>query len=158
MSKGEAWSSFTGWPPIRWGRGGSTTAGSRSIRRRPRWRRAGEDTDPLRAVVIYDGGVTVDQDTPTMELSLGGYYDASNAGPSKMTHLVADGGLRPETLSINDTPVPESNPFPGALGSAWDNPTYTLPPGSVADAGVTTGGTLSSTSIDCLSRAGVLFS
>jgi hypothetical protein len=114
-------------------------------------------TDPLRAVVIYDGGVTVDQDTPTMELSLGGYYDASNAGPSKMTHLVADGGLRPETLSINDTPVPESNPFPGALGSAWDNPTYTLPAGSVSDAGVTTGVTFPSSSIDCLSWAGVLF-
>ena len=114
-------------------------------------------TAPLRAVVIYDGGVTVDQDTPTMQLTLGGYYDASSAGASKMTHLVGDGGGRPETLSINGSAVPQSNPFPGSLGSAWDNPTYALPAGTVSDAGVTTGVTFPSNSIDCLSWAGVLF-
>ena len=113
-------------------------------------------SNPLRAVVIYDGGVTVDQDAPAMQLTVGGYYDATSTAAGKMTHIVADGGLRPETLSINGSVIQDSNPFPGSLGSAWDNPTYDLAAGTVADDGVTTGVTFPSTSIDCLSWAGIL--
>ena len=79
---------------------------------------------PLRAVVIYDGGVTVDQDFPSMNLNIGGYYDASASPAAKMTHLVGNGDIWPDTLTINGTVVGGSNPFAGTLGSAWDNPTY----------------------------------
>ena len=92
-----------------------------------------------------------------MKLTLGGYYDASSAGASKMTHLVGDGGGRPETLSINGSAVPQSTRSqvrwarPGII--TIDN----LPAGTVSDAGVTTGVTFPSNSIDCLSWAGGSF-
>ncbi len=112
---------------------------------------------PLRAVVIYDGGVTVDQDFPSMNLNIGGYYDASASPAAKMTHLVGNGDIWPDTLTINGTVVGGSNPFAGTLGSAWDNPTYGVP-GSVSDTGVSTGVTFPSSAIDCLSWTGVVFS
>lgn len=112
-------------------------------------------TAALKAVVIYDGGVTVDQDIPAMQLNVGGYYDATAGAAAKMTHLVANGGGRPETLKINQQVVGGTNPLSGALGSAWDNPTFDVP-GTVSDAGVTTGVTFPSPSIDCLSWAGVV--
>ncbi|MEO5896761.1 MAG: hypothetical protein ABIS06_13770 [Vicinamibacterales bacterium] len=112
-------------------------------------------TQPLRSVVIYDGGFTVDQDVPAMSVNVGGYYDATGTPNAKMTHMVGDGGSRPEILTVNGAIVGGSNPFSGALGSAWDNPTYDVP-GTVLDLGVPTGLSFASTNIDCLSWAGVL--
>jgi hypothetical protein len=113
--------------------------------------------EPLRAVVIHDGGATLDTDFPPMELNIGGYYDATVTASARMTHIVGDGGLRPETLSVNGQVVGGDNPFSGSLGSSWDNPTFTVP-GTVSDTGVTTGVTFPSSSIDCLSWAAVLLS
>ena len=114
-------------------------------------------SDPLKAVVIYDGGVTLDTDFPPMDVNIGGYYDATPNASARMTHLVGNGGLRPETLAVNGETVGGSNPFSGALGSAWDNPTFTVP-GTVGDGGVPTGVSYPSASIDCLSWAAILMS
>jgi hypothetical protein len=114
-------------------------------------------TQPLRSVVIFDGGLTVDQDAPSMGVNIAGYYDATDGAKAKMTHMVADGGSRPEILTVNGAIVQQSNPFSGARGSAWDNPTYSVT-GAVLDSGVPTTVSFASTNIDCLSWAGVLLS
>ena len=90
-----------------------------------------------------------------MSITVGGYYDAATSANAKMTHMVGDGGAKPETLNVNLNTVGGSNPFSGAEGSAWDNPTYSVP-GTVLDSGVPTSLTFPSTNIDCLSWAGVL--
>ena len=114
-------------------------------------------TAPLRAVVIYDGGVTVDQDFTSMSLTVGGYYDASATPGARMTHMVANGRNRPETLSINGAVVGGSNPLSGTLGDAWDNFTHNIS-GAISDTGVPTGVTFPTSSIDCLSWAGIVLS
>jgi hypothetical protein len=108
----------------------------------------------LRAVVIYDGAAVVDQDSPSLQLNIGGYYDAVSTTPGKITHLVGDGDLRPEVLTINDAPVGVANPFSGSLGSAWDNTPY--PIATPDDDGIKTAVGFTSPSIDCLAWAGVI--
>ena len=78
-------------------------------------------TSPLRAVVIYDGAVTADANFPVMNLTLKGFYQVSATPAARMTHIVGNGDGFQEKLTINGTPVPGTNPFGGALGSAWDN-------------------------------------
>lgn len=115
-------------------------------------------TAPLRAVVIYDGALTVDQDFPTaFNMDVGAYWDASATPAAKMTYLVGNGGHRPETLTLNGLAADGSNPFSGLLGSAWDNPTFPVS-GTVLDTGVPTALTFPSSSIDCLSFAATLLS
>src|SRR5262249_56787119 len=47
---------------------------------------------PLRAVLLYDGGFTMDQHAQLMQVTVEGFYEASRASPgTRMTHLVADG-------------------------------------------------------------------
>ncbi len=110
---------------------------------------------PLGAVVIYDGTVTADQDIPSFSLDIAGYYDATASPNAKVTHLVADGGLRPETLSVNNVLIADSNPFRSQQGTAWDNPTYAVT-GAVLDTGIPTSLSFPSASIDCLTWAGVV--
>jgi hypothetical protein len=117
-------------------------------------------TAPLRAVVIYDGGLTENPDFPTMSLTLKGFYQATATPNAKLTHIVSDGdSSKRETLRVNDVVNPDPNPFRGAQGSAWDNPTYDVR--NVSDTSgdsVTTAVVPSATAMDCLSWGAVLFS
>ncbi len=47
---------------------------------------------PLRSIVLYDGGYTIDQGSRGLDVTLEGFYEASNTAPNaRMTHLVGNG-------------------------------------------------------------------
>ncbi len=110
---------------------------------------------PLKAVVMYDGVYTANQDSPVFSLNVGAYYDAADTSNAKLTTFVADGRNRPENLSINGNPIADTNPFRSVQGSAWDNPEFTVT-GAVLDTGIPVEMTFPSNSIDCLTWAAVV--
>jgi hypothetical protein len=78
---------------------------------------------PLRAVILYDGGFTMNNQTPQMQVTLQGFYEASRASPNaRMTHLVANGQSNKteradhSTASVGDNRVVAINPFGGNTG------------------------------------------
>ena len=131
--------------------------------------------DPLRAVVIYDGGYTFSSANPQMFQQVVGFYEASNPASkistaAKMTHIVGNGRNFQERLSFNQnllTPTNTggevanaTNPFPGAQGQSWDN--LTVHVGSFMsgdDSYVTTSVAPGDpNSVACLSWGAILFS
>ncbi|MBI2687443.1 MAG: hypothetical protein HYX27_14115 [Acidobacteria bacterium] len=127
-----------------------------------------DPTAPLRAIVIYDGARTANQDAPEYEQEIKGFYEQSAANAqAKMTHIAGDGDSSfKERLWFNGTaltspllPV-DTNPFQGAQGLAWDNLTVDV---SSLMAGVTNGTfktkvTPVLSSVDCLSWTSIIFS
>ena len=126
--------------------------------------------DPLRAVVIYDGGFTFSSNNPSMTQTIQGFYEASKTNPTaKMTHIVGNGRNFQEKLYFGNTQltpanssVPSAtNPFPGSLGSAWDNLTVNVSPfmtaGDQSSVG-TSVGPGDPSSVACLSWGAILFS
>ena len=113
---------------------------------------------PLRSVVIYDGAFTgVASKSPSLNQTMGGFYQASSGPDAKMTHIVGGGEANfHETLTVNGN-IPEgvdSDPLDGAQGANWDNYTfnYNLSPNasSVQTAVQSTN--------DCLSWAAIITS
>jgi hypothetical protein len=113
-------------------------------------------TQPLKAVVIYDGalsGFSIDQ-------TVGGFYQAL-AGPARMTHIVGDRRSSSKETLLVDGLVPvgvdPTNPFSGQ-GYSWDNLTFpiSLPTNaaSVRTQMVPIGGS----DTDCLSWAAIVTS
>ncbi len=82
---------------------------------------------PLRSVVIYDGAFTgVASRSPSLNQTMGGFYQASSSPNAKMTQIVGGATSKfAETLTVNGS-VPQgvSNPFVGAEGADWDNYTF----------------------------------
>ena len=116
-----------------------------------------DPTKPLKAIVIYDGGFKKAA-FATMNQTIAGFYQASTAPAAKMTHIVGDGGpLVSEKVLLNGELI-ATNPFVGAVGRKWDNPTFDGLPvpagGASADVSVTRNGLLS----DCLCYSGIVFS
>ena len=119
-------------------------------------------TLPLSAIVIYDGGYTLDNSTGSMFQTIGGFYQPASAPFAKMTHIVGSGQLnKSETLLFGAgstaNSVLSTNPFTASVGDSWDNPTFAdlslgTAPGSVTQ--VTTGVSPSS---DCLTWGAVIF-
>src|SRR5262249_23072602 len=60
---------------------------------------------PLRAVVLYAGGFTMNTQSRQMQVTLQGFYEASRISPfARMTHLVADGqAKKTERVQITST-------------------------------------------------------
>ncbi len=115
-------------------------------------------TDPLRAVVLYDGGFRFDANSGTISQTIRGFYDSSQTIPTgKMTHIVGDGNSQfREVLTINGTSY--ANPFPGSLGQAWDNPTFSVTLANDASSvSMSIAGATTSTT-DCLTWAAMVFS
>ena len=95
-------------------------------------------TDPLRAVVIYNGGfrfASVNGTVSTLTQNIQGFYEASKTSPvAKMTHIVGGGRNFQEQLSFGATQLTPQNsavpsatdPFPGAQGPTWDNLTVSV--------------------------------
>jgi hypothetical protein len=84
---------------------------------------------PLRSVVIYDGAFTgvASSKSPSLNQTIGGFYEASSSPNAKMTHIVGGGqtGFK-ETLTVNGS-IPAgvpANPFVGAEGADWDSYTF----------------------------------
>ena len=116
-----------------------------------------DPTMPFKAVVIYDGGAKKTA-FATMNQTIAGFYQASDSPAAKMTHIVGDGGPYLSEKVLFNGEVIEPNPFVGADGPKWDNPTFdglALPAGAAsADVSVTRNGLLS----DCLCYSGIVFS
>jgi YVTN family beta-propeller protein len=81
---------------------------------------------PLRAVVIYDGAFTMNKNTAGMSQTVAGFYETSANPQARVTGVVANGqsGFS-APWSVNGTTL-SSNPFDGALGARWDNPSYNI--------------------------------
>jgi Bacterial Ig-like domain (group 2) len=111
----------------------------------------------LRSVVIYDGAFTgVASRSPSLNQTMGGFYEASTSPSAKMTQIVG-GGQRgyQETLTVNGAiPQGVSNPFVGAQGADWDNYTFNYNLASGAPSVVTE----VQSSNDCLSWAAIITS
>jgi hypothetical protein len=77
---------------------------------------------PLKSVVIYDGGVTLNRNTPQLVFPMEGFYEASRSAPNaKLTQIVGNGrpGLSDtvqvtSTLAAADNRLVATNPFTGS--------------------------------------------
>jgi hypothetical protein len=121
-------------------------------------------TQPLRAIVLYDGGFTLDQSTSAMVQPLAGFYQAAS-NSAKMTHIVGDGQANFSERLLFNGAVVANNPFTGALGPAsdpaWDSPTFTVTDttqSALADPASTVVDRVGVTPYDCLSWGAVVFS
>jgi hypothetical protein len=133
-----------------------------------------DTSKPLNAVVLYDGGFTVDQSHDSMSQTIRGFYQAAGASniTGRITHIVGSGQLNKlETLhlpgTVNGTALTDiTNPFRSFAGESWDNPTYDLnhvnvsssPPqyGDSVTTSVDRAG-LSTSSFDCLSWGAIIY-
>ncbi len=85
---------------------------------------------PLRGIVIYNGGYTMDNSSQAFNLNVQGFFQASTINPqARMSQIVGDGQPNfGEQVTVNGAVV-ATNPFSGADGPvgdpAWD--TWTLP-------------------------------
>ncbi len=116
---------------------------------------------PLSAIVLYDGGFTLGNNTSQLFQTIGGFYQPANPAVARLTHIVGSGQMnKAETLLFgagNATPAPiAASPFGGFAGDSWDNPTFTVNLGSAPDTvtQVTTG---VSPSADCLTWGAIVF-
>jgi hypothetical protein len=81
---------------------------------------------PQRAIVLYDGGYTMDQTSEGMVQRIAGFYDGGDS--AKLTHIVGSGQAnKSEILRFNGAAI-ATNPFRAVQGPNWDNPTYLLTP------------------------------
>jgi Bacterial lectin/YDG domain/MBG domain (YGX type) len=78
---------------------------------------------PLRSVVIYNGAFTAGP-FGVMTQNVAGFYQASFNPSPEITAIVANGqhGFSSQLWANGDTL--NANPFVGARGARWDNPTY----------------------------------
>jgi hypothetical protein len=119
---------------------------------------------PLSAIVIYDGGYTLNNTNPTMSQRIQGFYQPSATPHAKITHIVGSGQAnKSETLLFNGATL-GSSPFSASAGESWDNPTFPNPsystPLDLAPPPGTDVGTLTtsvSASTDCLTWGAVVF-
>jgi hypothetical protein len=82
-----------------------------------------DPSKPLRAVVIYDGGLTVDSHTPNVTVTVSGYYQPATEPDANVTMIVADGQSLPEKFIVNSIPFLTINPF---NGPNWENTTFPI--------------------------------
>jgi hypothetical protein len=85
--------------------------------------------EPLRAIVLYEGGFTMDNQTDAISQNITGFYQASTSNPqTKLTMIVGDGQDNfSEQVLVGGTVV-ATNPFISDEGDSWDNPTFTTFP------------------------------
>ncbi|HSP92861.1 MAG TPA: hypothetical protein VLN08_18245, partial [Vicinamibacterales bacterium] len=112
---------------------------------------------PFKAIVLYDGGAKKTA-FATMDQTIAGFYQASASPAARMTHIVGDGRSGLSERVLLDGQSIATNPFVGAEGPKWDNPTFgnlPLPDGAASAAvRVAPNGLLS----DCLCYSGIVFS
>ena len=79
---------------------------------------------PLRSIVLFDGGITLDNKTREVQIPLEGWYEASRTSPqAKLALLVADGQSNKServqirsTASVADNQLVATNPFRANTG------------------------------------------
>jgi hypothetical protein len=127
-------------------------------------------TDPLRAVLFYDGGFTINQSTDTLTQPIHGFYDASHSDPkARATFIVGDGQPNfPDRLLFSDnlrdaalTPPAILAPLPpatDAFANGWDDQPYDLPMSPGATSATLTLDHASEPSYDCLTGGAIIVS
>lgn len=81
---------------------------------------------PLRSVVIYNGAFTMNKQTSGFSQNVAGFYQAAANDSARMTAVVANGQQGFVTpLSVNGNTL-DTNPFVGAQGTQWDNPSFNI--------------------------------
>jgi VCBS repeat-containing protein len=116
-----------------------------------------DPTKPFRGIVIYDGGFTKTA-FATMDLPLGGFYQAATDPAARMSLIVGDG--RPylsERVRLNGALI-ATNPFASTRGAKWDNPTFSPLPVAPGAPGAALQVTPDGLFSDCLSFSAVVFS
>ena len=115
---------------------------------------------PLKSIVVYDGGYTMDQSNESMSQTLGGFYQTAAAPTTaaRLTHIVGSGQANKSERLLLPGVNPILGPFAGVAGDSWDSPTYNV--------GVLAGSSTITTSVDhvgfstfdCLSWGAIVFS
>jgi hypothetical protein len=114
-----------------------------------------EPSMPLNAIVIYDGGYTMDQSTQRMTATVEGFYQAASSNPvARMTHMVGDGQANFSERVLVDGHVIATNPF---VGPSWDTRTFDVAlPGDASSVTITVD--KDGNPFDCLSWGAIVFS
>jgi hypothetical protein len=122
---------------------------------------------PLNAIVMYEGGVTIDNSLRTWSLDVGGFYQPAAVAPdAKITYLVGSG--QPNKYENVYFSYPGSppvllkpwNPFSASNGANWDSPSFSVSLGNsptTVSQVTTTVDTAGLSGSDCLTVSGVLF-
>lgn len=113
-------------------------------------------TRPLNAIVIYDGGYTMDQSSRSMTRTVHGFYEAARRNPAaKVTQIVGDGQANfSERLLIDGVPM-ATNPF---VGPSWDTVTFAVPIAGGASSVTFSVDSGNASPFDCLSWGAIIFS
>ncbi len=81
---------------------------------------------PLRAVVIYNGAYTMNKQSAAMTQTVAGFYQAASNDSARMTGIAGNGQKKfTSPLAVNGQTI-DTDPFVGAQGANWDNPSYNL--------------------------------
>ena len=112
---------------------------------------------PFSGIVIYDGAYTKGA-LDRMSQKIDGFYQSSSASPSAtVTYVVGDGHQSNSERIYLDDKLIATNPFGGADGPKWDNPTFVNVPlkGDVASTTLTVDRW--GASPDCASVSAIVF-
>lgn len=115
---------------------------------------------PLRGIVMYDDGFTVDNANRTMTQVLRGFYQPSSTPNASLTYIAGSGQPnKNEILRIGDTVV-STNPFSASSGSAWDTVSFPVDLGAAPTtvSQVTTSVSIQGVSgSDCVTPVAIIF-
>ena len=85
---------------------------------------------PFNAIVLYDGGLTIDNNTRTYDLAIRGFYQPRTTA-AEITYVVGSGQAnKAENLYYGETL--EQNPFGAGAGPSWDTLTRSMTLASLA--------------------------
>jgi hypothetical protein len=119
-----------------------------------------DTTKPLNAIVLYDGGYTIDNSSREMTQTIRGFYQPANAPDDRqatITYIVGSGqSNKNEEVFFNGTLLATS-PFGGFLGEAWDSPTFAVALGSDVTEVTTSVSTRNVSGPDCLTVGATIF-
>jgi hypothetical protein len=110
---------------------------------------------PLNAIVIYDGGYTMDQNHQSMSQSIRGFYEAATSA-AKITHIVGSAQSNKSERLLLPGLQPIYNPFTSALGPSWDSPTYNVSLSSTTEPAMTSVDHLGLGTFDCLTWGAIV--
>ncbi len=110
---------------------------------------------PLNAIVIYDGGYTMDNNSQSMTQTIRGFYQADGTS-AKMTHIVGSGQANKSERLLLPGQAPIVNPFNASSGNNWDSPTYNVTLTSPNEPTTTSVDHVGFPSFDCLSWAAII--
>jgi hypothetical protein len=113
---------------------------------------------PLKAIVIYNGGHTMDQSTEGTTRTITGFYQASSVNPkSDLTLITANGQESFSEQVFLDGTLVATNPFVSSLGESWDNPRFDVTGKLAGDASsAVVSVTHDTTPFDCLTWGAII--